>query len=189
MFDVLKVGCWSGAAMFRLVSTGPDVVSGSAIKVAELNPGLNARIATKTESQCTWRLDTEQPLSTTPVDGDHAGCARVRSEPARTFAERLADFECVIGLPRFHASKPHVGAAAVNGTPPPAADVVARAVLIAAQERSAFLHALGDARLLRIHAVARAARIARDALGVELREIVGTIPVGTPLPDISADIV
>src|SRR5215510_4294173 len=91
--------------------------------------------------------------------------------------------------PRFHASKPHVGAPAVNGAPSPTADVVARAILIAAQERSAFLYPLGDARLLRIHAVARAARIARDTLGVELCEIVGTIPVGTPLPDISADIV
>src|SRR5262245_43057181 len=90
---------------------------------------------------------------------------------------------------RLRAPEPDIGAAAVNGAPSPTADVVTRAVLIAAQERSAFLHALGDARLLRIHAVARAARIARDALGVELREIVGTIPVGTPLPDISADIV
>src|SRR5262249_29003321 len=73
--------------------------------------------------------------------------------------------------------------------PATAPDKITGAVLTAAQERAALLHALRHARLLRVEAVRRPLRILHDALFGKLFEVIGPIPIRTPLPDIAAHVV
>src|SRR5580765_8538788 len=83
-------------------------------------------------------------------------------------------------------TKASVRAAAVGRALAATADEVARAVLIAAQERPALLHALRYARLLRVEALRRALVILHDALFGKSFKVIGPIPIRAPLPDVAA---
>src|SRR5262245_48418471 len=72
------------------------------------------------------------------------------------------------------AAEAGVGLAAIDGALAAAAGPVAATVLVAAQERAAALHALGDARLARVVAGVGPARV---ALGAEL-VVPRLVPVG-----------
>src|SRR5688572_13043312 len=70
-----------------------------------------------------------------------------------------------------------------------AANEIAGAVLIGAQVRSAFQHALGGAGLLRIETVIRALRVPRDRSGARERAVViRAVPIGAPLPDVASHV-
>src|SRR5215813_5302464 len=82
-----------------------------------------------------------------------------------------------------------VGTAAVHRAFAAAADQKTRAVLIAAREGSALLHALRDARFLRIETTVRPFWVFHDALRRELLEIIGPVPIRAPLPDVAGHVI
>src|SRR5262249_30176288 len=88
-------------------------------------------------------------------------------------------------LRRAHATEPDVGRARVHAALAAAAGHVARAELVAAQERTAALHALHHAGLLGIETISRSLRVAPGAAAVG----VVAVPVSAPLPDVAGHVV
>src|SRR5215471_9498619 len=89
----------------------------------------------------------------------------------------------------FDRAKSGVGTAAVHRAFAAAADQIARAVLIAAQERAALLHTFRDAGFLRIEAAVRPFWVFHYALLREFLEIIRAVPIRAPLPDVAGHVV
>src|SRR5437867_12163894 len=93
-------------------------------------------------------------------------------------------------LRRPHQTKSEIGRAAADLRLAPAADEVSRAVLAAAEKRSAARDALGGAGLLRIYAFVWTARVVLGSIGLpQGTVVVGPITICTPLLDIASHIV
>src|SRR3954468_4291175 len=146
----------------------------------------------RAETKRSWRfaaaMSTQRPSTRSIFTERFGPSSRRISSPRRTPSALAVSSEpnCAL-FRRHHQPEAEIRRAAVHLRFAATSHQVARAILSAAEKRSAPSDALSRARLVRIETGLGSTRAVRGDAGISKRAVVlRTIPVRAPLPDVAA---